>query len=203
MKLPTPNSLKSAMTACAALLVLGCSALPASQQEGADARGGAPWLALSPAALGCAAAVQQRLSVTPPGESPRELDALLEVDTTALRLALLNMGQMVGTLSWDGAHLEPQLSRWWPAQLKPEQVLSDLQLAFWPEDAIAKALPAPWTLMAAASGERVLLHNGTPHVRVRSVSPDALEIVYERGGWTLRVDTPGGSQLCTRERSAS
>ena len=113
----------------AALLtsLVGCSSVTqkpagsdASTATAATAGAGSPWLALAPSALGCNVSVQQRLTVQPPGQSPKELDALLEIDAGVLRLAILNLGQMVGTLEWDGVQLNQNLSRWWPAQLKPE-----------------------------------------------------------------------------------
>lgn len=183
----------------AALLLAGCSSLPNPKvQTASDDQVGSPWLALPPAALGCAASVQQRLTVQPPGQSSKELDALLEIDTSSMQLAILNLGQMVGTLEWDGAEIKPHLSRWWPAVLKPEQVLSDVQLAFWPEAAITQALPAQWTLEASGH-ERVLKYAGAERVKVRRLDADSLEIVYPQGNWSLRIDTPGGANLCSNK----
>ncbi|MPN00164.1 hypothetical protein SDC9_147358 [bioreactor metagenome] len=184
-------------TCCAAAFAAGCASPKAP--EGAAAN--APWLALAPSALGCTVSVQQRLTVQPPGQPAKELDALLEVDSDAMRLAILNLGQMVGTLQWDGATLAPQLSRWWPEVLQPEQVLSDVQLAFWPEAAIAPSLPAQWTLEATAQ-QRVLKHAGTERVKVRYLGANALEIVYPQGDWSLRIDTPGGADLCSNKAGA-
>ena len=187
------------IAACAAMLVVGCSTLPTPGATSAPAAGaGSPWLALAPSALGCSAQVQQRLTVQPPGQAAKELDALLEVDADAMRLAILNLGQMVGTLEWDGAQLGQQLSRWWPSVLKPEQVLSDVQLAFWPQAAIEAALPAHWTLEASPA-QRVLRHAGTEAVKVRYLDANALEIVYPQGNWSLRIDTPGGANLCSNK----
>ena len=179
----------------------GCTSLPTPKAESAAAEQvGSPWLALAPSALGCAAAVQQRLTVQPPGQSSKELDALLEIDSGSMRLAILNLGQMVGTLDWDGAQIHQQLSRWWPAVLKPEQVLSDVQLAFWPEAAITKALPAQWTLEATAE-ERVLRFAGAERVKLRHLDANALQIVYPQGNWSLRIDTPGGANLCGNHKA--
>ena len=180
-----------------AALLAGCASASRHQADAAVAgQVGSPWLALAPSALGCAAAVQQRLTVQPPGQSPKELDALLEIDAGSMRLAILNLGQMVGTLDWNGTKLDPQLSRWWPAVLKPEQVLSDVQLAFWPEAEIARALPAQWTLDATPK-ERVLKYAGAERVKVRFLDASALEVVYPQGNWSLRIDTPGGADLCS------
>ena len=176
----------------------GSDASTATAATAATAGAGSPWLALAPSALGCNVSVQQRLTVQPPGQSPKELDALLEIDAGVLRLAILNLGQMVGTLEWDGVQLNQNLSRWWPAQLKPEQVLSDLQLSFWPQAAIVGALPPQWTLQAAPN-ERVLKYAGTERAKVNYLDSQAVEIVYAQGAWTLRIDSPGGANLCQKE----
>lgn len=187
-----------------ALLLAGCALQPAPQREStAQAAHASPRLALAlaPAALGCSAAVQQRLTVQPPGQAAKELEALLEVDAHSMKLAILNLGQMVGTLEWDGVQLQPQLSRWWPAVLEPEQVLSDVQLAFWPPQAISAALPEGWSLAVSAAG-RVLQYRGSERVRVRAAGANALELVYQQGAWSLRIDSPGGADLCSNAAEA-
>lgn len=178
--------------ACLGLALLwlaGCASLDSKTAD-------RPWRgALPPAALGCAASVQQRLTVMPPGKAPTELEALLEVDAQILRMAIFHAGQRMGTLQWDGQQWDVQRSPWWPAQLDPAQVLSDMQLALWPLPALESAVLAPWRLESSASARR-LLRAGQEQVVVRYVSPTMLEISYAQGGWTLRVESPGSVHLC-------
>jgi hypothetical protein len=122
----------------------------------------------------------------------------LEVDGEAVRLAFFVLGQGMGTMAWDGRRWDTQLSRHWPAQLTPEQVLSDLQLAFWPELVVrqaVEAMGASWQVESSAIGRR-LLRDGKERVRVQFVEGVAVEIIYPQGPFTLRVESPGGSQLC-------
>lgn len=158
-------------------------------------------LALAPAALGCSLAVQQQLTVQPPNGSAQTLDALLEVDGQSVRLALFHLGQRMGALSWDGQQLQTQLSRWWPAQLPPAQVLSDMQLALWPAPAIAQALPAGWQVQDGAQGRR-LTHQGQLRVEVQAAGADAFDIRYAPVAWGLQVASPGGMQPCTATQEA-
>lgn len=171
------------------LLLPGCASL------GAPDSARSPLLALAPAALRCEVAVQQRLTVEVPGRPAQQLEALLEVDAEAVRLAFFVMGQGMGTLVWDGWQWDKQLSRYWPAQLAPEQVLSDLQLAFWPARAVQRAVQPPWSVEAGPTGRR-LLRDGREQVRVQFVGDSAVEIIYPGGPFTLRVESPGGSRLC-------
>ncbi|WP_082604253.1 DUF3261 domain-containing protein [Acidovorax sp. Root217] len=188
-----PGALAAAM--CAVLLA-GCASL------GAPDATRSPLLALAPAALRCEVAVQQRLTVEVPGRPAQQLEALLEVDAEAVRLAFFVMGQGMGTLVWDGWQWDKQLSRYWPAQLAPEQVLSDLQLAFWPARAVQRAVQPPWSVEAGPTGRR-LLRDGREQVRVQFIGNSAVEIIYPGGPFTLRVESPGGSQLCAPAQEPS
>ena len=187
--------------ACAAIItastLAGCSTAPEARAPQGDAT--PPPLALPPAALGCELALQQHLVVQAPGQPAQELDALLEVDTQTVRLALVHLGQRVGVIVWDGQQLQTELSRWWPAQLAPAQVLGDMQLALWPVDAIARDLPASWMLqeVGTPSGSaRRLSHQGQTRVEIRPAGSDGFEIVYAAGAWQLRVASPGGMRPC-------
>lgn len=188
-----PGALAAAV--CAVLLA-GCASL------GAPDATRSPLLALAPAALRCEVAVQQRLTVEVPGRPAQQLEALLEVDAEAVRLAFFVMGQGMGTLVWDGWQWDKQLSRHWPAQLAPEQVLSDLQLAFWPARAVQRAVQPPWSVEAGPTGRR-LLRDGREQVRVQFIGNSAVEIIYPGGPFTLRVESPGGSQLCAPAQEPS
>lgn len=180
-----------------ALLLLSACATPGAQNVER-----VPLLALAPAALGCSVAVQQRLTVELPGRSAQQLDALLEVDAGAVRLAFFLMGQGMGTMVWDGQQWVQQLSNHWPAQLAPEQVLSDLQFAFWPTSAVQQAFQAPWRVEATVTGRR-LLRDGQEQVRVQFIGSSAVEIIYPQGPFTLRVESPGGFHLCASAQGVS
>lgn len=200
MKTVPGFALRPAVWAASAVLcaLAGCSSTPVAQ----SAERMAPLqLALAPAALGCSLAVQQQLTVQPPNGSAQTLDALLEVDGQVVRLALFHLGQRMGTLSWDGAQLQTQLSRWWPAQLPPAQVLSDMQLALWPVPAIAQALPADWQVQGSAQGRR-LSYQGQQRVEVLAAGADAFDIRYAPAAWSLQVASPGGMQPCAAAQEA-
>lgn len=113
-----------------------------------------PVLRLAPAALGKSLAVQQQLRFHKDGQE-RVMEALLEVDADAVRLAVQAMGQTGVRLHWDGQHLEQQRAAWLPASVRGERVLDDLQFALWPADAIRAVLPAGWVLQEDATTRRL------------------------------------------------
>lgn len=186
------------VVSAAVCALAGCTNTPAV--PGAE-RAAALQLALAPAALGCSVAVQQQLTVKPPQGAAQTLDALLEVDGQTVRLALFHLGQRMGALSWDGEQLQTQLSRWWPAQLPPAQVLSDMQLALWPVSAIAQALPVGWLVQDGVRG-RHLSYQGQVRVEVQAAGVDAFDIRYTPAAWSLHVASFGGMQPCTTEQGS-
>lgn len=187
------------LASAAVCMLVGCASAPVG--SGKVERTAPLQLALAPVSLGCSLAVQQQLTVLPPSGSAQTLDALLEVDGQSVRLALFHLDQRMGALSWDGQQLQTQLSRWWPAQLSPAQVLSDMQLALWPAPAIAQALPAGWQVQDGAQVRR-LTHQGQLRVEVQAVGRDAFDIRYAPVAWSLQVASPGGMQPCMAAQEA-
>lgn len=105
---------------------------------------------LSPQLFGAEVSLAQRLSFERaegvPGNTPRSLDVLLEIDAAEVRLAGIAAGQRVLSLRWDGTSLDVQRHPLLPAQVDPARVLRDIQYAFWPTADLQAALPAGWRL---------------------------------------------------------
>lgn len=163
-----------------AAVLAGCATPPPARQD-------APLLRLAPAALGRTLALQQQLVVTARGQTQR-VDVLLEADADAVRLALVNLGQTVARLEWDGRQLQESRAAWWPAAVRSENVLSDLQLVWWPVDAVRAALPAGWSLSDDASA-RELKQGGEVVTVIRYLSPTLVELDNRRAGYLLRIES--------------
>jgi len=149
----------------------------------------APVLRLSPAALGRDLTLQQRISVryrTPAGEETREIQSLLQADATHTRLAAIAGAQVLARLDWDGQTLNVSRAPWAPAELMPERILSDLQLALWPTSAIEQALPPDWTLEATPQARR-LRYRDTTVVEVLFPADGAIDLVQYRDGYALTI----------------
>ena len=133
-------------------------------------RSGAPLdhrfrLALAPAALQQSISLQQHVEVQQGGKSV-EFEAVLDVNPQVVTLVGLAFSQRVFTLRYDGSRLEESRSRMLPREVQAADVLSDLQLALWPVDAVRAALPKGWTLTDSAN-ERVLSESDTVRTTVR------------------------------------
>lgn len=183
----------------ASLLVSGALAagIAAGGCASLRATGGPPLLA--PASLGEAASASQRLSISRlSGGDARALtlDAVVEVDAEALRLAGFLLGQRVLLLAWDGRQLEEVREPVVPAALRGEAVLRDLQLVYWPAAAIRDALPAGWRLEGDERHRR-LLRGG--RVTFESERADA----WPLGGATLVNHAAGYRIVIESARDAS
>lgn len=189
------NPLPSAALCCGIGLALlgGCAAprptyQPAVEHCGVPATPDAtPLLRLAPSALGRAIAVQQQLTVTAKDQT-RRIDVALEVDDGAVRLAVLAMGQTAARLVWDGTRLDETRAAWLPSAVSGERILSDLQLALWPEDAVRDALPTGWFL-DAGPGARTLRFHRTVVATVAYPTPTRIELAQLRDGYQLVIDS--------------
>jgi len=125
------------------LLLVSCTTTPhVGESPAQSSRLG---LRLAPADLGAEIALQQHLTVERHGRTD-QLDVALEVDATDLNLVGLALGQRVLTMHYDGKELTSWRHVMLPSQVKAEDVLEDLQLTFWPVDAIRRALPSGWRI---------------------------------------------------------
>lgn len=159
-----------------------CSSWPGMAQD-------APSLRLSPASLGRELAVVQNMEVELQGHK-MSFDTALEVDQTELRLAVLQMGQTIARLSWNGEQLSQVLAPGWPEVVPPEQVLSDLQYVWWPRGCIQAALPSGWRLVENPGG-RELLHGDRQVLSVSVLHAGVIELRHAEPGYIVRLHTQG------------
>lgn len=165
----------SALTACGAAGTRG----PGSAQM--------PLLRLQPAALGQELALQQRLTFTRQNGND-QIDALLEVDASQVRLLLHQAGQSALRLLWDGSALTETRADWLPAELSAERVLSDLQLTYWPPASIRASLPPDWTLQTDAA-QRALSYRGDLVVSIELLTPQRARLTQHRYGYVLEINS--------------
>jgi hypothetical protein len=139
-----------------------------------------PPLRLAPGLLSAPISLRQVLTVRQAGRDI-SLEALLEADNTSLRLFVQAFGRPALRLAWDGKTLKEARSPGLPDALRGQQVLDDLQLAYWPLGAIRVALPNGWRM-----------DNDAHARRLRSPLPlDAVVVeVEDLGDGHLRISHP-------------
>ncbi|GHB94369.1 DUF3261 domain-containing protein [Thermomonas carbonis] len=170
-----------------ALLLAGCVAQQAAVAERKALAASMPMLRLPPSALPGTLALQQRLAFRH-GDRRETVDALVENDTGSTRLVIHAQGQVALRLEWDGKQLTQTRAPWLPSELDGERVLSDLQLVFWPVDAIASALPEGWSLRDD-QGQRVLRQRETIIATVEYPQPMQARLDQRALGYMLEISS--------------
>lgn len=156
------------------LLAMACGGTPSKQPDRVR-------LALSPAAFPERVSLQQHVHVQYAG-GQADFDAVLDISPEVITLVGLKFGQRLFTLRYDGSELVESRSAFLPREVQAHDVLSDLQLALWPADAVRAALPAGWTLRD--SGAARTLSRG---------DDDVTTITYDgspRWNGTISLDNP-------------
>jgi hypothetical protein len=111
---------------------------------------------LSPAAFGAEASGLQRLTLArESGDATLILDSALEIDAQELRVAGFLLGQRILLLAWDGRQLQESREPIVPESLSGRAILRDLQLVYWPTEAIRAALPRGWRMEEEAGRRRL------------------------------------------------
>jgi hypothetical protein len=151
--------MRSAVAVIPAFALTACTGMPSrAALEG-------PRLRLSPQTAGVSGAWQQRFEF---GSDQRRMtfEALLEIDREGLQLAALSLQQVAYTLRWDGRTLTETRADWLPDGLRGAWVLDDLQLAWWPVDAIRAAAASRRRGRDRASSDSAAIRTRTSRARL-------------------------------------
>ncbi len=146
-------------------LITGC-ALIQSEQVGDNPKSMPIAQPLGPARR----IVQQITAVWADGQE--SLLAVLELDAQHIAMAgLSNDGLSLFNLTYDGRTVVSDKSPLLPESVKPEFILADLQLVYWPIDLLQKNLPAGWRL-EQNDKKRLLTVRNNKQIEVNYLSPD-------------------------------
>lgn len=163
---------------------------PASTAE-APAIPALPLLKVRPSEFGAALQLNQRLRIRR-GEERHELDAVLAIDATSVRLAVVGFGLRLITLGYDGERVDERRHPLLPAAVDGERILRDLVLTYWPLAALRARLPDGWTL-DERDAERELSWRGRPVVRIRyqgaSRVSGTAELHHLQHGYAIVIDS--------------
>lgn len=116
---------------------------------------------LPPESLGASRSARQRLHGSF-AEREETLQCVVAVDPGHISLVALSAtGTRIFSLGYDGRKLDAAISPLAALQLKPERILSDMQLALWPLASLQQALVgSAWKINEPVAGTRRLRHGG-------------------------------------------
>ena len=178
-------------TALAAGALSGCSALAPSASGALPAP---PALQLPPAQLAQDFQAVQRMQVQTRGQA-RSFDVMLEASRAQLQLAILQLGQTIAVIGWDGHTLTRQLAPGWPEVIPAAQLVSELQYVWWPLEAINAALPSPAWQLQQSPAHRQLKHGEETVLDIRSSRTSeedgTITLVNHAQGYTVVLQTRG------------
>ena len=86
------------------------------------------------------------------------------------RFLLVSMdgtGRRMMTIQWGGGSITAERAPEIPPDLKPENVVADITLLFWPEAAVRKGLAVSGATLTVAPGRRTVSFNGRDIVQIR------------------------------------
>ena len=102
-------------------------------------------------------------------------------------------GQRVFTATYDGRAVTAERGAFVPADIEPERVLADMQLALWPLPALREALGERYEVAEPFAGVRRLKRSGRLIAEVHYAGDDPwsgrLWLVSFEHGYSLTVDT--------------
>ena len=148
-------------------------------------RGDLPIIRLSPSSLGFELSGVQTMSVTV-GDHTRSFDVALEVDSDSVRMAIMQLGQTVAKLTWNGKSIDEKIASGWPRVVSAQRVLSDLQFVWWPEEQVRNSLPEGWRLTQLPN-ERCLWLESNLVTSARIVAPGHIELKQYSIGYTVQI----------------
>ncbi len=138
-------------------MIAACHGAPAHQPDRLS-------LALSPASFGRTLSLQQQVHVEY-ADRTVDLDAVLDIAPDSLTLVGMAFGQRMLTLRYDGVKLRETRHPMLPRDVHGADILTDVQMALWPADAVRAALPAGWVLTDSDT-LRTLSKDGTPQITI-------------------------------------
>jgi len=160
----------------------GCASTPHSPAAPAST-----WPLATPASLGNSLEVTQILRGA---FGAREITLQCAVNATSTQLhvvGLTSLGLRVFTIKYDGEHLEAEHASQVPEFFKPEQLVNDLQLVFWPLSALQQTFAGTqWQVTEPHVGTRRPRRAEQLIAEVHYADPDP----WTGRAWIVHFDVP-------------
>lgn len=107
-------------------------------------------------------------------------------------VGLDTLGRRALTVTWTDAGIEMESAPWLPRQIRPEHVLADLVILYWPEAVVRAALAASGGRLVSAPGSRSVL-SGDKEVARAEYEPSQDEawsgrLRYRHFAWNYELD---------------
>jgi hypothetical protein len=91
------------------------------------------------------------------------------ISVTSARLLLVGtdmLGRRAMTIEWTGNDLKVEAAPWVPAELRARNIIADIMLARWPQDAVRAGLVPAGALREGDPGHRLIAVDGRDMIRI-------------------------------------
>jgi hypothetical protein len=98
------------------------------------------------------------------------------IDVTAERMEIVGLdgfGRRAFTMRWRGDGLSYEAASWLPTAIKPGNVLADIALLYWPQEAVAAALAGSGAVVVTTAVHRSVTVAGSEIVHIDYDGPEA------------------------------
>jgi len=175
------------------LLLSGCAA-PAEMQAHDHATLFAPNRSLvlpRPADLGRSVQAMQLITVQRDGESYVFEGQISITPERFLLVGTDPMGRRAMTVTWTEAGVTTETAPWMPAALRPDSMLADIVMLYWPEDVVRRAIAPAGAELTADARSRTVSIDGRNVLHVdyeqSGTGPWTGSLHYANEGWGYRI----------------
>ncbi len=153
---------------CAALLIaLTSCAGPEPARNHAQLAPGLTYAMPGPSALGREVEATQIITARYKGEVFTFESRMKVTATTMLLAGVDGFGRRIMTISWSGNTPAFERADWFPADLRPENILADITLMYWPDAAVQNGLIHSTATLSRTADTRTVSANGQAIVTIR------------------------------------
>lgn len=132
--------IRPVLVAAFALVLASCSSAPPPGTEGVAVARDVALVLPSPADLGRSVEAMQMVTARRNGET-HVFEARLSVDGQRLLLVGTDsLGRRAMTIEWRAGRVTVDKAPWVPDALRPENILADIVLLYWPEPVLTRSL---------------------------------------------------------------
>ncbi len=146
----------------------------------------------SPATLGRSVEAQQLVTARYRNDT-FAFEASISVTPARLLLVGTDMlGRRAMTIEWTGNDLTFEAAPWLPAELRARNIIADIMLAHWPQNAVRAGLAPAHALQQADPGHRAIVVDGRDMIRIDREDGAAGSWsgrwLYRNLGWGYQLD---------------
>lgn len=100
------------------------------------------------------------------GERTVSFEGHIDASAGHFRLAVVDpLGRRALTVDWTGNQVAFDAAPWFPGELRPQNMLADLVLIYWPAEILQRALRPAGVSFEATSSHRVVTRDGQEIIR--------------------------------------